>query len=272
MIARIYIPPSPLSRFVRLIWYYDGYEQPHPKERLLPDGSMSLVLNLRDDLVRTYDSRDHSKVSRIPGHVFSGARSGFFVVDTANMLQTIGVQFHPGGAFPFLRMPASEVSEQTLTLDQLWGAEGADLRARVLETTTPEHKFRLLEQWLLQRLTRPLERNPAVAYALQQFQVSPSLAVGRMVDKIGFSQRHFIQLFTTEVGLTPKVFSRVRRFQQAVTTIGNCKTVDWVSLALECGYYDQAHFIHDFETFSGITPATYLERKTPHLNHVPMYE
>ncbi len=273
MISVHHIPSPPLSSFVRLFWYYDGYVQPHPRERLLPGGTMSLVVNLREDHIRTYDTQTQQNPQTIRGHVLSGARSNFFVVDTRNMVHTIGVQFRPGGGFPFLKMPADEVTGQSLSLDQLWGEAGQDLRVRLLEAATPQRMFRVVELWLLQQLARPMERHRAVSYALTQFQQGSRIpSVGELVARLGISQRRFIQLFTAEVGLTPKVFSRVMRFQRAVNTIGNRDDVDWASLALDCGYYDQAHFIHDFQAFSGIPPSAYLAHKTAHLNHVPEHD
>ena len=171
MISLSYIPQHPLSNFARLFWYYSGFRQPHAKERLLPDGTVSLVVNLRDDRVRMFDSRDHRKAETIDGHVLSGPRAGYFVIDTLNMVDTIGVHFHPGGAFPFFRMPASKLRDQSLSLDQLWGTNGPDLRVRLLSVRTPQEKFRVLELWLLERLAKPLDRHPAVAYALAQFQL-----------------------------------------------------------------------------------------------------
>jgi len=273
MIAVQRTASPPLSQFVRLLWYYDGFEQPHSKERLLPDGTMSLVVNLRENCMRLPDPESRCGMQTTGGHVLSGARSGFFVVDTSDMVCTLGAQFSPGGAFPFLKMPAGELSEQALSLDLLWGSDGDDLRVRLLEAPTPERKFRVVENWLLQRLAKPLQRNPAVAYALQQFQrPSYSPAVASIVQKIGISQRRFIQLFTAEVGLAPKVFSRVMRFQRAVHIIASSPRVDWAQLALACGYYDQAHFIHDFQAFSGIAPSMYVASRPRYVNHVPLTE
>jgi AraC-like DNA-binding protein len=72
------------------------------------------------------------------------------------------------------------------------------------------------------------------------------------------------------VGLAPKVFCRVRRFQRVLRMLHKTTQVDWADVALECGYYDQAHFIHDFQSFCGLTPSAYLAAATPHLNHVPL--
>lgn len=273
MIAEQHIPAPPLSQFVRLLWYYDGFVPPHSKERLLPDGSLSLVVNLHQDRIRLLNPRDFTHCDTLRGgHVLSGARTSFFVLDTKNAVGTIGVHFRPGGASPFLRIPVSEVSELSLSLDQLWGSEGDGLRERLLAAPTPRCKFQVVEQWLLQRLAKPLEGTPAVGYAVGQFQQPMAPTVAQVVDGIGMSQRRFIELFTAEVGLTPKVFSRIMRFQRAVNCIRDSSEADWANLALGCGYYDQPHFIHDFQAFSGITPATYVASGPRLGNHVPLHE
>jgi AraC-like DNA-binding protein len=271
MIVAHHIPKAPLAAFIKLFWYWDGYSQPHARERLLPDGSVTLVFNLRQDHIDFFDSADLSVSQTTRGHVITGARSRCFIVDTASMVATLGVQFHPGGAFPFCTMPVTELSEQHVSLDDLWGDTANDVRYRLLEPTTPQEKFRVVEQWLLDRLAKPLERHPAVEYAMSEFLCHRSaLPVSTIAERIGFSQRRFIQLFSDRVGLTPKRFSRIRRFQWVLEQLRGKRDVDWTDLALACGYYDQAHFIHDFHEFSGLTPSAYLASQTPHLNHVPV--
>ena len=126
-----------------------------------------------------------------------------------------------------------------------------------------------LERCLLEQLVRPLELHPAVVYALKEFQRSAHTGkVAAATDGIGLSSRRFIELFRRQVGLTPKVFCRVRRFQHVLRTIHREKDIEWAQIALECGYYDQPHFIHDFQSFSGLTPSAYLAAATRHLNHV----
>ena len=82
------------------------------------------------------------------------------------------------------------------------------------------------------------------------------------------NSRRFIQIFRDEVGLTPKLLCRVLRFQEVINTIEKRDAVDWVDIALSCGYFDQAHFIHDFRSFAGITPTGYQAGKTQFRNHV----
>jgi AraC-like DNA-binding protein len=264
-------PLPPLSDFVDVLWLYEGYDVPHEKERLLPDGSVELVINLAEDRIRVYDSHDPEKSYTIPGCVVSGPRSEFFVIDTAGEASTVGVHFKPGGAFPFFAVSPAELHNQSVALECLWGSASARLRDRLLEATTSENKLTVLECCLLEQLKKPLEHHPVIGFALQQLcnsmQAPP---VSRVVDQVGCSQRRFIQLFGDQVGLTPKLFSRVRRFQKVIQTAHALDAINWTQMALECGYYDQAHFIHDFQSFAGITPSEYLARKTPHVNHVPM--
>ena len=93
-----------------------------------------------------------------------------------------------------------------------------------------------------------------------------------VTDRVGLSPRWFIQVFREEVGLTPKLFCRVRRFQEVVRLIENREQVEWAEVALGAGYFDQAHFIRDFRAFSGLTPTAYLAQRGERLNHVPLRE
>jgi len=263
-------PAPPLSDFVDLLWLHEGCATAHEKERLLPDGTVELVVNLREDRIPVYDPHNPERFHTIAGCVVSGPRSEFFVIDTASSASTIGVHFKPGGAFPFFHVPPAELSNQSVALDTLWGGGSARLRERLLMAPSSEQKFLVLEECLLEQLAKPLERHPAVNFAIQRFRRAPHGPVSAIVDAVGFSQRRFIQLFSDEVGLTPKLFCRVSRFQRVVHTAHCLDEIKWAEMALDCGYYDQAHFNHDFQEFAGITPMQYLEQKTPHVNHVPM--
>jgi AraC-like DNA-binding protein len=268
-----HIPAPPLSEFVELLWLYEGYHQPHEKERLLPDGSMELVINLNEDLTRVYDPHDTGKFRTLRGPVVVGAHSEFFVIDTAEQHSVAGVHFKPGGAFPFLGLPASELHNTMVSLEDLWGRLADQLRERLLESSSPRARFRLLEQALLAQAAERLERHPAVVFALQEFHGLPhTRTIADVTGQIGLSAKRFIQVFSGEVGLTPKLFCRVRRFQRVLRRIGMGRPVEWAAVAVDCGYFDQAHFIHDFRAFSGINPSTYIAHCTEHLNHVPLIE
>jgi AraC-like DNA-binding protein len=274
MLYLTHIPGPPLNNFVELFWFYVGFpKRPHKKERLMPDGSVELVINLNEDESRIYDREHLDKCDRLPGTLVCGPHSGFFVIDTAEQDSVMGIHFKPGGAFPFFSAPVDELHNLHVSLEDLWGPEAGLLRERLLEAPTPEKKFQVLETSLLAQAWKPLERHRAVGFALGLFRnIHTAPAIADVTDQIGISSRRFIQLFSNEVGLTPKLFCRVRRFQQVLKKIHTGAEIDWIDLAISCGYFDQAHFIHDFNAFSGINPTTYLVQKTEHLNHVPIHE
>jgi AraC-like DNA-binding protein len=273
MLRLHHIPRPPLSQFVNLLWLYEGYTQPHAKERVLPTGEMQIVINLLEDKSCIYDRDDTQRCRTFSGSLFSGAHSEYQVISTAGQRFLIGVHFRPGGAFPFLRMPAGEMRDTTVSLDTLWGAAAVDLRDRLLGAPTHRARFEILERALMAEFGRGFNRHDAVGFALRRFMAEPHLTtVSGVTDQIGLSPKRFIQVFRDETGFTPKVFCRIRRFQQALALMEGRKSVEWANVALDCGYFDQAHFIHDFRAFSGINPTSYLAHRTEHRNHVPLAE
>lgn len=276
MVNLTHIPSPPLSDFVRLFWLYEAYTQPHAKERALPTGEMQMVINLREDKSCIYDREDTDRCKTFSGALVSGAHSEYLVISTAMQSFSMGACFRPNGGFPFLRMPAGEWRDTTVSLDTLWGAAAVDLRDQLLEAPTHRTRFEVLERVLLAELTRnsnamQQDRHRAVEFALRRFMAAPHVTtIASLTDQIGLSPKRFIQIFRDETGFTPKVFCRIRRFQQALERMEDRKSLDWTKVALDCGYFDQAHFIYDFRAFSGINPTTYIAHRTPHRNHVPL--
>jgi AraC-like DNA-binding protein len=245
-------PDAPLSKLIEHIWLFDGTSPAHAKERVLPSGTVQLIIDL--------SSR------REP--IVVGPRSEHMVIETAGRVSMLGVHFKPGGAFPFFGLPASELHNLDVPLDRLWGPRGRDLASQIVEAPTPEAKFGLVERTLLDT-ARAFGRHPAVAFALREFQQVPlGRSIGDVTDESGLSQRRFIERFKHEVGLSPKLYCRVRRFQAVVARVHAMGRVDWADLAAGCGYFDQAHLIHDFRAFSGLTPERYLGARTEYQNHV----
>lgn len=254
-------PDARLSAFIEDYWLYDGYVSAHERERILPSGTFELVFYLREDELRIYGAAHGGSCRRFSGAVISGPYAGYFGSDAREEVSIMGVHFRVGGAFPFLGMPAGELADAHVDLSELWRAEAGRLRTQLIDAATPGERFRLLEEALLRRIRRPLVHHGAVSHALQLFK-DPGTAggTGRLARAVGLSERRFIEVFRAEVGMTPKLFDRVRRFQQAMRAANGSDVVDWSELALSCGYFDQSHLIRDFKQFTGITPGDYLRR------------
>lgn len=266
-----HIPAPPLGDFVEQFWLCSGTPA-HPRARLLPNGTIELVVNLCEDQIRVHDPTRPDRCRQLSGAVVAGAYGRSFVSDYATVYaqhaSIVGVHFRPGGAFPFLGVPAGELADTHVDLEALWGRTAAELRERLCAAATPAERFSLLEQTLAARLDRTTGRHDAVPVALDAFEpTGTSVRVRDVARRVGLSQRRFIQVFAAEVGLTPKRYGRVRRFRWALALVRGVPAPDWAQLAVECGYFDQAHLIHDFRAFSGLTPEEYLRRRSEHVPH-----
>ena len=240
----------------------------------MPDGCVSFIINLAEDETRLYDPDDISKVTRFSACSLSGPQTKCFVIDTDEQTCVIGAAFRAGGAVPFLGLPSDEVYNQHVNLEDIWGVRARQLRERVLSARTPRAKLHVLELALLERSAGMFDGQLVVEYAVENFLSRPETTrIAEVSCKTGFSSRRFIELFKQHVGMTPKLFCRVRRFQQVLRRITSGRPVNWSGIALDGGYFDQAHFIHDFRAFSGINPSKYLAdyKDFPrHHNHLPI--
>jgi AraC-like DNA-binding protein len=261
-------PRPPLDAFVESLWVYHSDPRPHALERILPTGASQLIVNLKEDQTRLYNPEPPHRCVTTCGTLLAGVRSNFQVIDTSEQEYVAGVAFRPGGAVPFLRMPADETSDADVPLDTLWGyRRAAALRERLLESRSLDAMLDVLEA-TLQEMWTPPGLHPAVTFALAAFDRIPTTSITAVTDTIGLSPKRFIERFKLEVGMTPKRYCRIRRFQRALALANGSRDVDWTRVALDCGYFDQAHFNHDFRSFAGLTPTGYQARRTPFQNHV----
>ena len=264
MISKVHIPAPPLSQFVASLWYYCDYTPLTAVEKMLPTAGTGMVINLAEDRFTVEDESYR-------GAIWAGLFTKPFLLATPQQSHTLGVSLQPGGAFPLLGLPASEISNQHLALEDLWGQKARCLRERLLTAGSPESMFDIVEKFLLDLLYRSAGRHPAVTYALAELSHTvPQRTVADIGASTGFSNSRFTSLFREQVGVTPKIYSRLCRFRKALDLIAATSQPDWAQLALDCGYYDQPHFVHEFRDFAGLTPSVYAKLRGPHMNHVPL--
>jgi len=262
-------PAAPLTPYIEKLWYCEEYLASHHKERVLPSGRFQLIIHLTDAFARQQDFATGEMPLPSPMLVV-GMRSRFGIVDTSILRSVIGVVFRPGGARPFFDESAQCFYNETVPLNGVWNSAASDLRIRLQEASAVGEKFRLVEAALLTRLKAPFHLHPCVQYALGKFMQAPHIrSVIDITKETGLSRRRFAQLFREQVGITPKLYCRLNRFQNVLRQITSGAPVDWADVALAGGYYDQPHLNHDFNDFAGISPGTYLA-SNPRLTHVPM--
>jgi AraC-like DNA-binding protein len=265
-------PSGPLRNFVEMLWLQDGHglAATNTKETIVPDGSAELVINLSENAARTFNFGAGAESRKFSGAIFSGPHCIPFVIPPTANRCLIGAHFRPGGAFPFLPMPLEELRNQHVELDALFGSGVRELRHRLLSVKSVAEQFAILERFLLRQLVRSRPHHHAVAFALRRFGVTaqPPRRIGELRRDVGLSERRFSRIFSEQVGLTPKLFARLDRFQRAVRLVSQTRDINWGEIVFAAGYYDQAHLIHEFQSVSGGTPIEYVSRQTDRWNHL----
>lgn len=268
--ANLVRPPVPaLAPFVAAIGYYQG-RHGHTRERSLATGGTQLLVNLAADQMWWHPAGEPAPLTT-RGAAWQGPDTRPALIDPADQREIIWVTFRPGGAYPFLATPASAVRDQLVSLDELWGRDGATLRDRLRSAGPQARQLRAIEAVLLARAAGSLAPDPAAAVAAAALDRGATVA--EAADRLGWTRRRLARRFEERVGVAPKRFARVRRFQRLLGTVtaGDRygREPDWARLAREHGYHDQAHMIHDFQAFAGLSPTAYRPRSAAAQNHVP---
>jgi len=243
-------PTGAAAQFVKCFWMLEERSTTPSTQRILPDGRCELILNLAEPFealtARGWESQPQAFVV--------GQITKPMMLRTRGAAKAIGIRFQPDGASALLKIPADELTDEQVSLTDL---------SRVL--TEQLECLRDSESPILERLDQ-LISNPAaqvpldrqIAYAASEFQRSSgTIAISEMARQLGLSARQLERRFKAAVGVSPKLFCRMQRFQRVFRAMES-NVFDWVSVAIDCGYYDQAHLIRDFQQFAGCAPTSLL--------------
>lgn len=252
------IPDGALRLFVQRLWF-SATTPTAPYERVLPTGGMHLVVRLDDAPLHVVGA------GAIGTAIVGGPRSSAYVKDVARPVRSVGAWLRPGAALPLLGAPASAFAERHTSLADVWGRAANELRARICEARTPVDALATFAAALAARLPAVRGIDPLVAHALARFDADDDVAA--VVDASGYSHRRFLTRFREVVGLAPKRYCRVQRFQRALAA--TAAHVPLARVAAVAGYADQAHFTREFRALAGISPRAYRDAAPARAHHVP---
>ena len=274
MIFEVHVPAPPLNHFVDHFFYYEGLSPAHNKERFFPDGNTEIIIDLSENTQYIFNNESLMEIQACRYAWVSGVRTRSITIPSGRGSRMLVVAFKKGKAYPFYPMPMSELTDQVVSADLIFGRSVLHLREQLLASTSIQEMFMFVEKFMLRRAHGALVdemRRRCIEYALLHIVNRPDvLSVEHLCDQTGYSQKHFINLFKEQVGVSPKQYLKIMRFQNAIVEIENHGVIHWSNFARERGYYDQPHFINEFKNFSGFTPGEYMHRKTDLLNYVPV--
>ena len=247
-------PVNPaLAPFVKCIWSLESTLSTYdaPWERILPDGCLELVFHFRDPFLSRFANGEEVLQ---PFSFVVGQMRRFLEIKPAGQTGFVAVRFYAHGAYRFFPRSLNDVAAGVVHLPEVWRTRGKEWTDRVASARGMQRRIQVVEQLLMTALCRYGRKDPAVDQCLNLIALSEGQgSVIRLAAEIGLSSRHLNRRFQTAVGLTPKEFSRLQRFLSALRRVKDQKEA-LTEIAVACGYFDQAHFNHDFREFAGMAP------------------
>lgn len=250
-------PPAPLSSFVECFWTLESDVPPTQPERILPDGCVELILNFG----ARFSQHDDGQLKLQPRSFLVGQMTGPILISPTGPVQLLGIRFHPGGTLPFLRLPLHEITDQVVDLGGLSSKLELELLGATSQSASLTKKVAAVAAFLTNQLLNSKDNSWLMMLAARVVDSGGLLSVDQLANDAGISSRQLERRFLREVGLGPKLLGRIIRFQQVFRAVEQCNSA-WAEVAIECGYYDQAHLIRDFNQFARQTPAVLFSNQS----------
>jgi AraC-like DNA-binding protein len=265
---REYTPSEKLRPFVECLWTRDSVVvreptgegpaiqpiQPiQPVHRVLPDGCIDVVLGFS------------GQADEPESAMAVGTMTRALVLDAASSPECfVGVRFRPGKASAFLTVPANELTDLRVPLDELW-LDAAEVRDTLAVSADAMERVRALERVLAARVSpHEVAAHHDVDEAIRRIvEAGGSLGITRLAPALGVTRQHLARRFSQLVGVSPKTFARVVRLGRVIErarAVPAGEALNWSAVALELGYYDQAHLVDEFRELTGVTPTAWHRR------------
>jgi len=255
-------PSASVGRYVEFYWLLEDNSPASSVQRIVPDGRSGIILNFRNP----FEGHRDGAWKLQPECFFVGQITGPLLLRPSGPAGMLGIQFHPHGAAQLLNMPMYELTDSAIALDDLSLRLFRQLdRVRQLSSLT--HAVAVLDPILHALAEQTRAEDDPIAYAVRDIERTAGwMSIRDVADRLGWSTRQLQRRFRDSVGISPKLFGRMQRFQRVFPAMEG-PDLNWVDAAAQCGYYDQAHLIRDCREFSGKTPAALLDQEIDLTRH-----
>jgi|CXWL01.1.fsa_nt_gi AraC-like DNA-binding protein len=253
-----FTPTATLSRYVKSYWTLESSDENHTasSEKVFPDGCIELMFHYGDRF-REYKPGHEAELQ--PRSFIYGQIEKFIEIEATGKIGILGIRFHPNGLRPFVKFDVNELTGQAVEIRDLWGKDGEILEDGILNACSNEKRIALFEIFLLRRLKEFSETDPVIERCVDSILRSDgNIAIDDLAYQLNIGRRHLERKFISNVGIRPKLLSRITRFRNTLNLIEHKQFTSLTMVAYEGGFYDQAHFIRDFKEFTGLNPKQYF--------------
>lgn len=249
---RVIYPSIALAPYVQRYWILATDSLSNVNQRVIPNGCTELMFNLGDRINFLLNN------TLQPLAYIKGQNTNYYDLVPIGKIHLISVAFTPFGAKAFFPIPINEFSNKCIDVNDIGDLLLTDLSKRVSDDIDDNIRIRLIEQFLSERFNPLKNYNfERLSTIIEVINKSQEVNIKTLAGISCLSYRQFIRIFTDHIGMTPKEYLRVIRFQKVLYTLQNRPQISSVDLAFECGYYDQSHLINEFKKFSGYTLTEY---------------
>lgn len=253
---RVYTPSGLLSQYVKYYWTLEAFDNflPGSRERIFPDGCMELIFHY-GDVFKKYSNQVESHNQ--PRSFIHGQLKSFIEVESTGKIGIFSVRFKPDGLRAFLRIGVDELRENVVSVHDLWGSNGVNLEERMVEARSSLERIKIIEEFLICHLQHRSDQS--IHHCVQAIMASGHYKSIEMLSRdVNLSRRQLERKFIFAVGLSPKLLTRIVRFQNTLQSIERDPLTSLTGIAYSGGFFDQSHFIKDFKEFTGFNPKQYF--------------
>ncbi len=259
MLFKTHTLKEPIQDYIESIFHFKDFTPDHFIERVVPTGHIFIIFELDGFERNTFDNHTLK-----PNNIFtkvwiSGMHKNYISISAHQKSEMFVIQFKPFGAFPFFHIPIQDLNEKVVPAEDVFGTNILDLRELILAKETSEEKFSIAEEWLNNQFDSTKIPPSDLLIALEKIQTESVANYTTIVENYPKSQKHLIDQFKKYIGLTPKYYQRILRFNEILQQIHKNEKIDWAQIAYQCEYSDQSHFIKEFKHFSGFNPQEFIK-------------
>ncbi|MBC8755243.1 AraC family transcriptional regulator [Kordia sp. YSTF-M3] len=249
-----------LHQYVESIFHFKDFMPDHSIERVVPTGHIFIIFELDGFTRNTFDNETLKPNNTFTKVWVSGMHKNYISISAHQKSEMLVIQFKPYGAHPFFHFPIQELNEKVVAAVQLFENKIIELREEILTKKTSKEKFKIVEQWLLDKFHKDKIPSVELLGILEKLQTESVANYGKIIDSYSKTQKHLIDQFKKYIGLTPKYYQRILRFNEILQQIHQSEKIEWSQVAYQCEYADQSHFIKEFKHFSGLNPQKFIKQ------------
>ena len=251
-------PSTALSNLVRHYLYVESNTIATKTFRLFPDGNTGIVFSFKNRLISRVSSCHQG--NQLPASFIYGPINNFKNIGCVDETSLLIVVFHPYGLHQLLGIPAHELIDEIINIEDHFGMAGAEVTERLVEQTSLAHRIKIIESFLIKVLlvgVHPV--HPLVLASIELIIKNRGFTnVKQLVHHTGYTDKSIQRRFMEFVGIFPKQFTKIIKLNQYLKGLRDNKGKTLFNLAYENGYYDHSHVTKDFKQITGVTPKQYV--------------